>query len=56
MNASEKFKTNGFCLIESAITCELRDVITQYALFDEMQNFKSESNQGKYYEKNGYYS
>lgn len=47
MNASEKFKTNGYCLIKSAITCELRDVITQYALFDEMQNFKSESSQGR---------
>jgi len=42
MNAGEQFKTKGFCLIKSVITDELRDFITQYALFDEMQDFNPE--------------
>lgn len=33
------FKKNGYTLIKNAINPELRDVITQYALFDEIQNF-----------------
>lgn len=39
MNNQELFKKNGYCVIESAISPELRDFVTQYALFDEMQNF-----------------
>jgi hypothetical protein len=34
-----KFAKNGYCLVENAISLELRDFVTQYALFDEMQNF-----------------
>jgi hypothetical protein len=39
MSAQEKFQKDGYCLIKNAITPELRDFITQYALFDEMQKF-----------------
>jgi hypothetical protein len=42
MNVEEQFKKYGYCLIKSAISNELRDFITQYALFDEMQNFNPE--------------
>jgi hypothetical protein len=38
----EEFKKHGFCVVKSAISEELRDFITQYALFDEMQDFSSE--------------
>lgn len=38
----EEFKKYGFCIVRSAISEELRDFITQYALFDEMQDFSSE--------------
>lgn len=37
----DKFETSGYCVIEDAISPDLRDFITQYSLFDEMQNFKS---------------
>ena len=40
--SQEQFEKNGYCLVQSAISNELRDVITQYALFDEMQNFSPE--------------
>lgn len=39
MKNSQNFKKNGYCLVKSAISSELRDFITQYALFDEMQRF-----------------
>lgn len=35
----EHFKEKGYCLVKSAINNELRDFVTQYALFDELQNF-----------------
>lgn len=35
------FSDNGYCIVKNAISEELRDFITQYALFDEMQNFNS---------------
>lgn len=35
----EKFQQKGYCVVESAISTELRDFVTQYALFDEMQRF-----------------
>ena len=38
----ETFKKHGYCIVRSAISNELRDFITQYALFDEMQDFSSE--------------
>jgi hypothetical protein len=34
-----KFQENGYCVVENVISNELRDFVTQYALFDEMQNF-----------------
>ena len=47
MNSIEQFKTNGYCVVPSAISNELRDVITQYALFDEMQDFNPDLAQVK---------
>jgi alkylated DNA repair dioxygenase AlkB len=41
-----QFKENGYCVVKNAISNELRDFVTQYALFDEMQNFSNESMQG----------
>jgi hypothetical protein len=41
----EKFKENGYCILRSAISDELRDIITQYALFDEMQDYSADKNQ-----------
>lgn len=35
------FTKNGYLKVENAISNELRDFITQYALFDEMQDFNS---------------
>jgi hypothetical protein len=35
----DKFKKDGYCVVKSAISDELRDFVTQYALFDEMQTF-----------------
>lgn len=35
----KEFKENGYSLIKNAIIPEIRDFITQYALFDEMQDF-----------------
>lgn len=37
-----EFKTQGYTIIRNAISNELRDFITQYALFDEMQNWQPE--------------
>jgi len=36
------FSKHGYVIIRSAISQELRDFITQYALFDEMQDFTPE--------------
>jgi hypothetical protein len=41
----EKFKENGYCIIRSVISNELRDIITQYALFDEMQDYRADKTQ-----------
>lgn len=41
-NNVEIFKKQGYCIVRSAISSELRDFITQYALFDEMQDFNTE--------------
>ena len=35
----KEFREKGYTLVKNAISKELRDVITQYALFDEMQDF-----------------
>lgn len=37
-NNVKLFKENGYCIIKSAISKEIRDFGTQYALFDEMQD------------------
>lgn len=39
MTNSELFEKNGYAIVKNAITPELRDFVTQYALFDEMQKF-----------------
>lgn len=39
------FNKNGYCIIKSAINNELTDFVTQYALFDEMQDFTPDTNQ-----------
>jgi hypothetical protein len=36
---AKEFKQKGYVLVKNVINPELRDVITQYALFDEMQDF-----------------
>lgn len=35
----DKFKEKGYCVVRNAVSPELRDFVTQYALFDEMQDF-----------------
>lgn len=47
MNTVEEFKKKGYCIVRSAISDELRDFITQYALFDEMQDFSPDNTQVK---------
>jgi hypothetical protein len=39
----KEFKEKGYCIVKSSISEELRDFVTQYALFDELQNFTKES-------------
>lgn len=41
----KQFKDNGYSLVKNAVKAELRDVITQYALFDEMQDFTPDGQQ-----------
>jgi hypothetical protein len=36
---TQEFKENGYTLVKGAVDKELVDFITQYALFDEMQDF-----------------
>jgi hypothetical protein len=43
--SKEEFSENGYTLIKNALNTELRDVITQYALFDEMQDFTPDGTQ-----------
>jgi hypothetical protein len=38
-SAIDNFKNLGYAVAKSVISDELRDVVTQYALFDEMQDF-----------------
>lgn len=33
------FNNRGYCLVKNSISNELRDFVTQYALFDEMQTY-----------------
>jgi len=37
------FEKNGYCIVRNAISNELRDFVTQYALFDEMQDFSPDN-------------
>jgi hypothetical protein len=46
MNNKEIFKKFGFCIVRNAISNELRDFVTQYALFDEMQDYSPEGSNG----------
>jgi hypothetical protein len=39
------FQTKSYCLVRNAISSELRDFVTQYALFDEMQNYSANDDQ-----------
>lgn len=39
------FKDKGYCEVKSAISKELADHVTQYALFDEMQDFTPDGSQ-----------
>lgn len=41
----KEFNEKGYTLIKNALNPELRDVITQYALFDEMQDFTPDGHQ-----------
>lgn len=41
----KQFRERGYTLVKNAINSELRDVITQYALFDEMQDFNPDGGQ-----------
>jgi hypothetical protein len=41
----DNFKKNGYTVVRSVISSELRDFITQYALFDEMQDFSPDGYQ-----------
>lgn len=42
MDNKEIFEKHGFCIVRNALSAEVRDVITQYALFDEMQDYQPE--------------
>ena len=45
MEQLKTFKENGYCIVKSAIDADLRDFVTQYALFDEMRNFEADEQQ-----------
>jgi hypothetical protein len=45
MNLVEEFQKNGYIIIKNALSKELCDFVTQYALFDEMQDFKTDGGQ-----------
>jgi hypothetical protein len=46
MKRKKEFKESGYTIVKNAISIELIDFVTQYALFDEMQNFKNGKSQG----------
>jgi hypothetical protein len=39
MSNIDFFKKHGYCVVKSAVSVELLDFVTQYSLFDEMQNY-----------------
>jgi hypothetical protein len=42
----ENFKKNGYCTIKKSVSNDILDIITQYTLFDEIQNFNPEHKSG----------
>lgn len=44
---TNEFKEKGYCIVKNAVSPELRDFVTQYALFDEMQDFNNEGMYGE---------
>lgn len=44
---TNEFKEKGYCIVKNAVSPELRDFVTQYALFDEMQDFNTEGMYGE---------
>ena len=45
MSTVEQFKEKGYCLVKNAVSKDLVDLATQYALFDEMQDFSPDPSQ-----------
>lgn len=45
LKTATMFQEKGYCIVENAISNDLRDVITQYSLFDEMQDFAPDPDQ-----------
>jgi hypothetical protein len=48
MSTVEEFNSKGYTIVREAVSKELIDFVTQYALFDEMQDFQPEKNASKY--------
>lgn len=44
-DSKKNFLENGYCIVRSAISSEIRDFVTQYALFDEMRGDPAEDPQ-----------
>jgi hypothetical protein len=42
-NNKKEFATQGYTLVKNAVSQELTELLTQYALFDEMQDFTPDS-------------
>jgi len=47
MKNVEFFDTHGYCVVKNVLSNELRDFITQYALFDAMQNYNGNVGDGQ---------
>jgi hypothetical protein len=45
--SAEQFAKNGFISVKKFLDTDLLDLITQYALFNEIQNFRSERHQNR---------
>jgi hypothetical protein len=46
MKQVEEFNEKGYTVLRNALNIDIVNIITQYALFDEMQDFRSEEMQG----------
>jgi len=42
---NEDFKTKKYCVVESGLSKDIINLVTQYALFDEMQNYSPETSE-----------